>query len=198
LTASAQVSEWAGALQFNDNGMGMQDTRQVIIMRHATALPQAPGERDFDRKLSAQGNREAGAIARWLASSALLPEVIVSSPAARTRATSEAIAAVCKEHAPPIEWDPALYLAEREAVLDSLLGDPRRQMLVGHNPGLEEAVFFLLGEDAATTVMMVPASVCVLALPRSEVNPKPGMARLVAHMRPALLPRSSTRPSSGG
>jgi phosphohistidine phosphatase len=171
--------------------MGMQDTRQVIIMRHATALAQAPGERDFDRRLSAQGNREAKAIAHWLASSALLPDVIVSSPAKRTRATSEAIAAACADQALSVEWEPALYLAERDVVLESLLGDPRRQMLVGHNPGLEEALIYLLGEEAVVNVVMVPASVCVLALPRSEMIPRPGMARLVVHMRPGLLPRSA-------
>lgn len=174
----------------------MQDTRQVIIMRHATAMPQAPGERDFDRRLSAQGSQEAEAVARWLANSALLPEVIVSSPARRTRATSEVIAAAGAHHALPIELEPALYLAEREVVLESLLGDPRRQMLVGHNPGLEEAVFFLLGAVAAD-VAMAPASVCVLALPRSEAMPKPGMAQLVAYMRPALLPQSPANLSPG-
>jgi phosphohistidine phosphatase len=169
----------------------MQDTRQVIIMRHATALPQGPGERDFDRRLSTRGIQEARAIAQWLIHAHGTPEVIVSSPAARTRATAEAMAAACTVAAPPVEWDPTLYLAEREVVLESLLGDPRQLLLVGHNPGLEEALSFLLDDAAAAQVVMVPAAVCVLALPDGEAIAKPGMARLMAHMRPELLPRGA-------
>ncbi len=169
----------------------MQDTRQVIIMRHATALPQGPGGRDFDRQLSSRGMHEARAIAQWLIRVQGTPEVIVSSPAARTRATAEAIAAACPAPSPPVECDPALYLADREGVLESLLGDPRQLLLVGHNPGLEEALSLLLEDEAAAHVVMVPAAVCVLALPDGEVTVKPGMARLVAHMRPDLLPRAT-------
>jgi phosphohistidine phosphatase SixA len=172
--------------------MSMQDTRQVIIMRHATALPQGPGERDFDRRLSSRGMQEARAIAQWLLQTHGTPEVIVSSPAARTRATAEAIAAACTVAAPPVEWDPALYLAEREVVLESLLGDPRQLLLVGHNPGLEEALLYLLDDEAAAHVVMAPAAVCVLTMPQGEAAAKPGMARLMAHMRPDLLPRGRT------
>ena len=40
--------------------------RELILLRHAHAEPAAPGQDDFDRPLSLQGQAEAEAAGRWL------------------------------------------------------------------------------------------------------------------------------------
>ncbi|WP_432547395.1 histidine phosphatase family protein [Kineococcus sp. SYSU DK004] len=58
------------------------------------------GERDADVPLSALGHRQARAVGRWLAADAdapPLPEVVVTSPYRRARATAEAVVAALGE-----------------------------------------------------------------------------------------------------
>lgn len=112
---------------------------QLLLFRHAEADRPA-GLADFDRKLSARGRSEARQVGRRIAEAALAPDLVLVSPAARTRETWEI--AVGAENAPTLRLEPSLYEAEADEVLDGLIRtlDPslRSVMLVGHNPWLEE------------------------------------------------------------
>jgi len=159
----------------------MPDTRIVIIVRHATALNQAPGGRDYDRSLSPSGHVEAVRAGRWLAQHwPRLPHVIVS-PAVRTRETFELLMAERVEKIEP-EWDTALYLADLPGLLDLVARDEEDLMLIGHNPGLEDLLAFLLPPALATGLHAPPGAVFVLALPRVPVR------RACAHIQSRYLP----------
>lgn len=125
-------------------------TRQLLIMRHAKSSWEAGVARDIDRPLNERGRRDAPRVGAWLASQGLAPELIVSSPAQRTRETTALLGAALGSHAPPVEWEEAIYEASLEDLLGVVRALParrRRVLLVGHNPGLEELLLHLAPAD---------------------------------------------------
>lgn len=113
---------------------------RLTLLRHAAALPAAPGGRDFDRPLSDAGIIEARAAARALAAAVPAPGLIVASPAARTLLTATLVRDQAFGGAQLVA-EPLLYLATAETLLDFLGGLGAQHtgvLLVGHNPGLSD------------------------------------------------------------
>jgi phosphohistidine phosphatase len=114
--------------------------RTLVILRHAKAEP--PGELvDFDRPLSPRGRGDAAAAGAWLAAGGLVPDLVVCSPARRTRETWHAVAVALAEHAPgtSVRYEPELYEASPRQVLELLNrvgAEARTLLLIGHNPAL--------------------------------------------------------------
>ena len=154
------------------------DTRDILLLRHAHAGPAGPGQADLDRPLSPEGQAEAEAAGRWLLAQGLLPDQVLCSPARRTRETLEAVLGVIG------------YVDQRleEAIYDATAGtlatladqhrDVGRLMLVGHNPGLERRAALLHSGQSGDYRGMPPGAVAVLRLP-AGAELEPGAARLV-------------------
>ena len=68
--------------------------RELILLRHAHAVPAGAGQADLDRPLSPEGLAEAEAAGRWLEENGLVPDCVLCSPARRTRETLEAVLGV--------------------------------------------------------------------------------------------------------
>ena len=51
--------------------------REIILLRHAHAVPAGPGQADLDRPLSPEGLAEAEAAGRWLAEQGLVPDCVL-------------------------------------------------------------------------------------------------------------------------
>ncbi|MFE9633523.1 SixA phosphatase family protein [Streptomyces sp. NPDC006463] len=119
----------------------------LVILRHAkSAWPQ--GVPDRERPLGPRGLRDAPAAGRLLAQAALLPDLVLCSPARRTRQTWELAAAELPVQ-PPVRFEPQLYGADAEDLLDAVRdtsAEVARLLLVGHNPGLQELILLLAGE----------------------------------------------------
>ncbi|MFJ7590593.1 SixA phosphatase family protein [Streptomyces sp. NPDC097617] len=119
----------------------------LVILRHAkSAWPQ--GVPDRERPLGPRGLRDAPAAGRLLAQAALLPDLVLCSPARRTRQTWELAAAELPGQ-PPVRFAPRLYGADAEDLLDAVRDTPAevaRLLLIGHNPGLQELILLLVGE----------------------------------------------------
>ena len=166
----------------------MSAPRNLLIARHATAVPQHAGGRDFDRALSAEGRKEATLGARWLATACPRLPRILASPARRTRETLECL--LRDEVEPPVtEWDTTLYLADLPALLDLLEGEEGDLMLVGHNPGLEDLLAFLLPvPESGSSLGVPPGAIFSLELPAG--SPRRGTARLRARYLPSDAPRA--------
>ncbi len=80
----------------------------------------------------------------------VVPDLVVSSTAARTRETTELTVAEL-DATPPVEFDPALYLtdpATAMARVAAAAGDPRTLLLVNHEPTCSGLVSRLTGEAA--------------------------------------------------
>ncbi len=143
--------------------------RTLILLRHAAAESLGLDGRDFDRELTAAGRAEAEAIGRRLAALDIRPQLLLSSPARRTRATSDIVARCLGLAASAVREDATLYLAGlptlRIAIArtDAAVGC---LLLVGHNPGLSELATAL---DATGAGVALATGACVrLDLPLAD------------------------------
>jgi phosphohistidine phosphatase len=150
---------------------------------------------DLDRPLNPRGERAAGLIAGWLADSGIGPQVVVCSPALRTRQTLDLVRPALAPDA-VVTVEPGLYGAE----VDDVIGLVHRfddgvgsAMVIGHNPTLHELAFELTGAGdidlRAELADRLPTGALVVfdfeAPTWSAVGPAAG--RLAAFVRPRLL-----------
>ena len=110
---------------------------RITLFRHAKAETPTRATSDFDRGLAARGRRNADRMGRFIARHDLLPDLVIVSPAARTRQTHEIACA----HWPdiPVIYRDSIYEASATTILtaiQSLGADRERVMVIGHNPGL--------------------------------------------------------------
>src|SRR5271169_6955745 len=64
--------------------------RRLMLLRHAKSDWSSPGMPDRERPLNARGIADAHTMGIYLARHALVPDLILCSPAKRTRLTAEA------------------------------------------------------------------------------------------------------------
>lgn len=128
--------------------------RQLLLLRHAKSSWDDPSVPDRERGLAPRGHRAAAAMRQAMLRLGLAPDLVLVSPARRTRETLDALEPW--DEAPLIESIDMLYLASAMQLLDIVRGVPetvRSVMVVGHNPGMHELAL-LLNKKGAT----VPAS----------------------------------------
>ena len=125
--------------------------RRLMLFRHAKTENEAPSGRDEDRRLDNRGHRDAAEIGSWIGRHPPFPDLVLVSHAMRALQTWEVAWEAMKELAsePEVELVPELYGADvsqlLEAIRDASLADPKRLMLVGHNPGMHELALALAG-----------------------------------------------------
>jgi phosphohistidine phosphatase len=123
--------------------------KTLLLLRHAKSDWDDPSLRDFDRPLAARGKRDAPRIGKALRKRGPLPDLIVSSPAARAKATIHAVTKAANLD-PEIRFDETVYGASSAELIKLIRGLPDAgscAMLVGHNPGFEDLVRRLSGSD---------------------------------------------------
>jgi phosphohistidine phosphatase len=112
--------------------------RTLVIIRHAKA-ERGDGLADIDRTLTERGHQDAAAAGAWLASRGYKPDLVLCSPARRTRQTWHAVAVGVAPSgaAPMVRYEPVLYASDAEEVFE-LLREVSPEyavtLLVGHNP----------------------------------------------------------------
>ncbi|OZB81955.1 MAG: hypothetical protein B7X41_04805 [Microbacterium sp. 14-71-5] len=119
--------------------------KTLLLARHAKSDWGMAGLRDHDRPLNARGGRDAPAMAQRLRDEGVGLQRIVSSTAIRARRTAEEYAAAFEL---AVAEEPALYAASARTILGiagALPDDVEVAMLVGHNPGMADAVAELTG-----------------------------------------------------
>ena len=113
--------------------------KRLMLLRHAKSSWADERLEDFDRPLAPRGARAADALGQLLAAEGLVARLVLCSAARRTVETWKRVAPLLRAKV-NVRRDPALYLAEPEALLDRLRAAPDEAdpvMLVGHNPGME-------------------------------------------------------------
>ena len=110
---------------------------RITLFRHAKAETPTADIADFDRCLATRGRRNADRMGRFVADSGLVPDLVIVSPACRTRQTHELASA----HWPEIraEYRHSIYEASAENIMTairSLGASCEHVMVIGHNPGL--------------------------------------------------------------
>ncbi len=137
--------------------------KTVLILRHAKSSWASDRLSDHDRPLNGRGERDAPRMGRLLRDEDLLPDLILTSTAVRARSTARLVAEA-GGYDGPIEQTRDFYLADASAFLDALRAlsdDYSRVLLVAHNPGLEELLDELTGEEET----LPTAALAVVALP---------------------------------
>jgi len=163
-------------------------------MRHGKSDWDAGAADDFSRPLSARGQRDSPRIGQLLAVNGLLPESIVCSPAVRTNETALLVCTGADISTDRIYHDRRMYLAgvdELLAVIADNHDRPWPLLLIGHNPGLEDLLLYLVGDAAAHTgsgKIMPTAALAQVELPDDSDRPAAGAGRLVTLTRPRELP----------
>ncbi|MFJ5675829.1 SixA phosphatase family protein [Streptomyces sp. NPDC093097] len=194
--------------------------RRLIVLRHAkSAWPEDVP--DHERPLAGRGRRDALAAGRWLRQEHCAPDLVICSTAQRTRETWDKVAAElgasasavaggtadapraarasgpaaarpAAPAAPEVVFEPRVYQAGAEALLQVVRAVPERWrtvLLIGHQPGVQDLVLSLAGagddEALARAGEKFPTSaVAVLALPGGWAGLAPGCARLTAFAVP--------------
>jgi phosphohistidine phosphatase len=122
--------------------------KTLFLLRHAKSSWKDETLADFDRPLNRRGKRAAETIGNYFKTHAIVPELILCSPAVRARETLELVSKAAK-WSTEVRYDQRIYeasgmrLAEIVTQIDN---DRKAAMLVGHNPGMEELLFLLTAE----------------------------------------------------
>lgn len=164
-------------------------TRTLVVIRHAKAEQGHP-QGDFARELTPRGRADAEELGRWLAGEGMVPDLVLSSPAARTRQTTAH--ALTGADADDVEvWGGrGLYDGGAQRVLEAVREVPEESSvvwLVGHQPVMGIVAAGLADEDASDPDALAaldegfPTATCaVLTTEEAWADLGPGDARLVA------------------
>jgi len=120
--------------------------RRLLLFRHAKTERSEPGMEDRSRKLVERGRRDAASIGAYMATHALIPDRVMTSPAARTQETWKLAASAFKP-APAGTTVERLYGATQHEILDLIKQAPASAhtlLIVGHNPGLHDLALMLV------------------------------------------------------
>jgi phosphohistidine phosphatase len=123
----------------------------LYLLRHAKSSWANDALDDHERPLSPRGLRACGRLNEYCAEAGIKPELVLCSTATRAR---ETLAFVLPDH-PNVSFDDDLYLASGREITDRVRAlTVSSAMIVGHNPGLHDALLNLsyrspLREDVA-------------------------------------------------
>lgn len=159
--------------------------RQLLVLRHAKSDWSA-SQTDYQRPLNPRGSGAASTVGKFFARAGIDPQLVVSSSAARARATAERVLEAAQLDC-PLELDDALYESSVELTLQRL----RRLdealdlvMVVGHQPTWADLISHLSGGS----LVHFPTAACAcldLLAPWSQLGAGGASLRWLVH--PKLL-----------
>jgi phosphohistidine phosphatase len=123
--------------------------KTLLLLRHAKSSWDDSSLSDHDRPLKPRGIKSAGRIGRLIDAQKLRPDLVLCSTAVRARETLRLVLEEV-DSTVPVEYTDRLYHCSPEVfatVLQSIEWDLPSVMLVGHNPGLEEFLTHLTGQQ---------------------------------------------------
>lgn len=136
--------------------------KKLLLLRHAKSSWEDTSLPDFERPLNERGLRAAPTIGRYMREQKLQPDLVICSPAKRTRETIALVleAAGIKRD---VRYDERIYEASVSTLLEivsQIEDDKAEVLLVGHNPGFENLLERLTGES----IRMPTAALARIAL----------------------------------
>ncbi len=124
--------------------------KKLILIRHAKSSWKHDGLSDKDRPLNKRGMQDAPMMALRTASALEKSGVWLSSPATRTIRTAEIFGQYCNRSLSTLKLNEQLY----EATFQHLITELRQlkdkwssAVIFAHNPGLNDLIFSITGED---------------------------------------------------
>jgi phosphohistidine phosphatase len=123
-----------------------ESVRRLLLVRHAESEGPDPANSDRIRQLTAKGRKDAHALGVFMHENGILPDIVLCSPAIRTRQTFHGILESVQVNLR--EYPEELYDASAGQILDWIKGVEERHrtiMVIGHNPGIHMLVRSLAG-----------------------------------------------------
>ncbi|MBK1702265.1 SixA phosphatase family protein [Thiococcus pfennigii] len=180
-------------MRLNHLDLVSQTPRELLLLRHAKSDWGVDGAKDFDRPLAKRGKADAPRVGAWLYREGLVPDHVVSSPAQRARQTATRICKAMELKARNVAWDERIYEADVARLLAVLADCPataRLVLLIGHNPGLEDLLRYLIGdelEEPDDGKLLPTAAVARIEMPKAWDGLERGCGQLIALTRPKAL-----------
>lgn len=174
--------------------------RLLYLLRHAKSSRADRTLADFDRPLAPRGRAACETLRGYLRLADVEPDVVLCSPATRTRETLDGIRQALGEET-ELAFDKRLCDAGPKALLARLHRLPEpvgSAMLIGNNPALQSLALQLAGEGNAKALSRMAAKFPTGALAALVVKgPRwqdlaPGGCRLHSFVRPRDLTEAST------
>jgi phosphohistidine phosphatase len=165
--------------------------KYLILMRHAKSSWDDSNLKDFDRPLAKRGLKDAPKMGLFIKESGYMPDLIISSTAARAKQTTELVSKSAGIDPSRIYWEEKLYFASHDAYISAIQQtDPWNEiiMLVGHNPNMEELLALLtVGRDSGPFKFPTAAIACIELSATAWQNVKTGINRLIWFMIPKIV-----------
>lgn len=160
--------------------------KTLYLLRHAKSSWKDPDIQDFDRPLNSHGREAAPLVGRFIRKKKLRVDLLLSSPAERARQTA-ALVKGSAGLAAELLYDERIYEADLVRLVEIVTQSADSAdalMLVGHNPGMEELLTFLTGEERH---MPTAALACVVLGVEKWVKVQERAGRLEWLVRPKDL-----------
>jgi phosphohistidine phosphatase len=167
----------------------------LSLLRHAKSSWDDPGLEDYDRPLAKRGEEAAPLMGAYMAKSGVTPELILCSPAVRTRRTIELLLPHLPG-GPTVEYEEAFYLAASSSLLARVRkidANIEHVMIVGHDPGLHGLAVDLAGSGDPEALQALArkfptAGLAVITFDAEEWSDvRPGTGNLTLFMTPKRL-----------
>ena len=170
--------------------------RTLYLLRHAKSSSSDPRLPDQERPLAQRGRKDAKRIAVHLVRVGIEPELVLCSPAKRTRETLElvrpALGAIST-----VRLETELYAASADRLLERLRSVPEEVasvLLIGHNPGLQDLALVLASSGTELDLLKAKfptAALATLSLAKATWKRlSEGDAVLAAYVVPKQLGRA--------
>ena len=161
---------------------------RITLIRHGKAEMPRIGGNDFERGLIQRGMQNAEVIGQFMQTHKLLPDLILVSPARRTRQTYELMSAGWT-HLPRVAYDDKLYEVSADTLLRLIFEHGRDEesvAIIGHNPSLVVLLTHFVGLVGGEINLGYFPTCCVAdigfdAVKIGDIDPEQG--RLLALVR---------------
>lgn len=123
--------------------------KTLFILRHAKSSWDFSELSDFKRPLNDRGEKAAPFMGELMKKKNYLPDLIVASPAERAKQTAMSVKESAESDA-KIRFDERIYEASPQSLIyliSEIDDEIDSLMIVGHNPGFENLVKILSGEN---------------------------------------------------
>ncbi|MCA1797686.1 MAG: histidine phosphatase family protein [Geobacteraceae bacterium] len=141
------------------------ECKTLTLIRHAKAEQGTEDMRDIDRPLKQKGEKQATRLGKWLREHHFNPDMLWSSPSARTHMSARIILDCANAPLSILQVRNKLYLADAAQILSMIQKAPpeiRHLAIVGHNPGIAELISRLA---PSATSAVPPGATCTPSPP---------------------------------
>jgi phosphohistidine phosphatase len=164
--------------------------RRLWFLRHAKSAWDDASLPDVARPLAARGRRAAGAMAAWLETSEVRPELVLCSSARRARETLAIVLPALGDRF-EVRVEPVVYTFDHDVLIGRIAAVPadvHRVLVIGHNPAIEQAVGMMAARGERLPDLLEKYPTGALAALSLEVDTwhgiGPGCATLDAFVTP--------------